>query len=236
MFNPKPVIQLIELPGHHPCVVIDDFLLEPESLAAAAVQHRAGFAAAPTNAFPGIEMRMSAEVDARLNDFFMLHVRRLLGARRVTEMYSRLSMVTLAPEQLSPLQRLCHHDNGDDIPGISFPASVLYLFKDAALGGTSLYRPKQGRQEMARLMEQWAQLPSGEFSEVIGTAPGYLNASNEYFELICTVPARWNRIVFYDGGIFHSAHITQPELLSDDPARGRLTLNGFWVCRQAAGG
>ena len=235
MFNPKPVVQLIALPGHRPCVVIDDFLLHPQSLADAAVQHRAGFVQAPGNAFPGIEMRMADEVNARLNEFFMLHVRHLLGARRVTEMYSRLSMVTLAPEQLRPLQRLCHHDNGDDIPGISFPASVLYLFKDAALGGTSLYRPKREPAEMARLMDQWARLSGEEFSQVLGAAPAYLNASNEYFELLCTVPPRWNRIVFYDGGIFHNAHITRPELLSDDPTQGRLTLNGFWVCRQAAG-
>jgi Family of unknown function (DUF6445) len=48
------------------------------------------------------------------------------------------------------------------------------------------------------------------------------------------VPAAFNRAVFYDGGQFHSSHITQPALLSADPARGRLTLNGFFICRRAA--
>jgi hypothetical protein len=40
--------------------------------------------------------------------------------------------------------------------------------------------------------------------------------------------------VFYDGGQFHSSHITRPEMLSDDPAHGRLTLNGFFVCKRSA--
>jgi hypothetical protein len=40
--------------------------------------------------------------------------------------------------------------------------------------------------------------------------------------------------VFYDGNLFHSSHILAPELLSDDPARGRLTLNGFFICRRQA--
>jgi hypothetical protein len=48
------------------------------------------------------------------------------------------------------------------------------------------------------------------------------------------VPAAFNRAVFYDGGHFHSSHITQPEKLGADPAHGRLTLNGFFICRRSA--
>ena len=59
-----------------------------------------------------------------------------------------------------------------------------------------------------------------------------MTASNAYFERIATVPAAWNRLIFYDGGLFHSAHIEQPALLASDPTRGRLTLNGFFTCRR----
>jgi hypothetical protein len=41
-------------------------------------------------------------------------------------------------------------------------------------------------------------------------------------------------VIFYDGSIFHSAHIAAPQLLSDDPLQGRLTLNGFLTCRRSA--
>ena len=63
----------------------------------------------------------------------------------------------------------------------------------------------------------------------------YITESSDHFELIRTIPARWNRVIFYDSGIFHSGHITNPELLKADPAAGRLTLNGFFTCQKAAG-
>jgi hypothetical protein len=110
----------------------------------------------------------------------------------------------------------------------------LYLFKDPELGGTSFYRPKQPLADTHALFDAWAGMADEEFTRTIGAAPAYLTGSNDYFELIATVPAAYNRVIFYDGSIFHSSHITRPELLSTDPASGRLTLNGFWVCRKAA--
>jgi hypothetical protein len=58
--------------------------------------------------------------------------------------------------------------------------------------------------------------------------------SNAYFERIAQVPATWNRAIFYDGGLFHSADVDQPVLLSSDPLRGRLTLNSFFTCSRKA--
>jgi len=41
-------------------------------------------------------------------------------------------------------------------------------------------------------------------------------------------------MICYDGSLFHCSDITQPALLCDDPARGRLTLNLFFICRRNA--
>jgi hypothetical protein len=41
-------------------------------------------------------------------------------------------------------------------------------------------------------------------------------------------------LIFYDGMLFHAGDIRTPDRLSDDPAVGRLTLNGFFTCRKAA--
>jgi hypothetical protein len=60
-----------------------------------------------------------------------------------------------------------------------------------------------------------------------------MTASNAFFEKVATVPARWNRMIFYTGTIFHSGEIVHPQLLSDDPRTGRLTLNGFFTCRRS---
>ncbi len=237
MFNPNPRIELVPIPGHHPCIVIDDFLEAPELLVTGAVERHEQFKLAPHNAFPGLEMRMPDAFSARINEFFMQHVKRLLGARRVVELYSRLSMVTLQPHELSPYQRLCHRDRFTTDPVHCFAAGVLYLFRDAALGGTSFYLPRISGAELQRMyaMEsEWRNLPNEECTRRLGSDPGYLVTSNPYFELVATVPAAWNRAIFYDGAIFHTSHITAPQLLSDDPTRGRLTLNSFFTCRRSA--
>jgi hypothetical protein len=238
MFNPNPKIQLIPIPGHHPCIVIDDFMLDPQSLVDVAVKYRDGFSMAPYNAFPGLELRMPDAFSARLNEFFIQHMRNLLGVRRTETLYSRLSMMTLQPHQLSPYQRLCHRDRFTANPTQCFAASVLYLFHDATLGGTSFYAPKMPEAEVQRLYYSpdtaWRAMSNEQFTQMLGTEPGYMVASNDYFELICTVPPAWNRAIFYDGSIFHSAHVAAPARLDSDPARGRLTLNGFFTCRRTA--
>ena len=55
----------------------------------------------------------------------------------------------------------------------------------------------------------------------------YMSGSNDIAELLCTIPARFNRLVFYPGSVPHSAAISAPELLSNDLRKGRLTLNIF---------
>jgi hypothetical protein len=147
--------------------------------------------------------------------------------------------VTRPPALLAPAQRLCHRDTmvgrrrvSPDGEGIG--ASVLYLFQDSALGGTSFYTPRQGPQETAALLEQALTLPDAAFDTLLGTPPGYLVDSNTYFDRVCTIAAAYNRAIFYDGAIFHSAQIDAPERLSQDPASGRLTLNGFFLFRKNA--
>lgn len=242
MFNPNPDIKLLPIAkraqGDH-CIVIDDFLLKPQLLIDGAVRFWSDFKLASHNAFPGLEMRMPDGFSARLNDFFIQHIRQLLGARRVTEMYSRLSLVTLQPHGLSPYQRLCHRDHFIDDPNQCFGAAVLYLFDDPALGGTSFYRPKVSEEEITRLYakgSEWRGMSNEDFTQLLGAPPAYLTASNRYFDLACTVPAKFNRVIFYNGNIFHSAHITAPDKLCADPLKGRLTLNAFFTCRRSAAG
>ncbi|MES2316317.1 MAG: DUF6445 family protein [Pseudomonadota bacterium] len=234
MFNPAPRIELLAIAGHKPCIVVDDFLLDPEAMVDAVARARDGFAPAPLNAYPGIELPAPDALSAQLDGFFMQHVRQRLGARRTVRMHSRLSIVTLAPQQLQPLQRVCHRDRLAAEADQSVAAAVVYLFRDPALGGTSFYAPRQGMAETERLITAWNGMGQAAMTEVIGAEPGYLVGSNRYFELLATVPAKFNRAIFYDGSMFHSSHVTRPELLNADPAQGRLTLNGFFVCRNAA--
>ncbi len=234
MFNPSPKINAVSIDGEHACFVIDDALTEPTQLLGYALAHRADFSMAPFNAYPGLEFHLPGDMSALQDDFFRLHIRRLLGARRTLQMYSRLSLVTLPPEKLSPIQWLCHRDRMGVPSDQCVAASVLYLFKDEALGGTSFFKPRKSAATTEALMRLAADSAPESFAVKTGMSPGYLLDSNEYFERVCTVPARWNRMIFYNGSLFHSPDIRAPEKLSADPATGRLTLNGFFTCSRVA--
>lgn len=59
---------------------------------------------------------------------------------------------------------------------------------------------------------------------------GYLTESNDYFENVLSIPARFTRQIFHDGGVFHSGDTASPTP-GTDPAPRLLTPNGFFVCR-----
>jgi hypothetical protein len=235
MFNPKPRIDVLPIIEGKHCYVIDDALLEPDALVAKALRQRAHFAMAPGNAYPGVELEMDQAFTRQLDDFFRLHVRSQLGARRTLHASSRLAMVTLSPAALHPAQWLCHRDSLTNVPGQCIAASVLYLFRDADMGGTSFYVPKRTEEDTVRMVRDSGILPARLFARDYGVAAGYMTGSNDWFERVLTVPAKWNRLIFYDGNLYHSADIRAPERLGDDPAQGRLSLNGFFVCSRQAG-
>lgn len=227
MFNPRPVIRYLPIAGGRSCAVVDDFLTEPRQLVERAVAQRGQFAIDAKNYYPGPELGLEQAFAFTLDEFFMQHVRRSLGARRTVSVSSRLSMATLQAHALLPLQRLCHRDAEAFAPGEGVAASVAYLFDDERLGGTSFYVPKKSLAETAQLLRDAR-------DGLVEPAPWYMNASNEWFEQVCTVPAKFNRAIFYDGSVFHAGQISEAALLSDDPARGRLTLNGFFRYRKSA--
>jgi hypothetical protein len=234
VFNLRPRITQVDIGDGSVCVVVDDALSDPQALRTLACEYSAGFAEAPLNAFPGLELPMPDTFNALLDEFFMQHVRSRLGARRTLELHSRLSLVTLPGAQLRPLQRVCHRDRFAVAADQLAAACVLYLFDDPALGGTSFFRPRQPLAATNAWMDELSPMSGADADAVLGPERGYLLASNAWFELIATVPPAFNRAIFYDGSIFHSSHIGAPDKLSADPARGRLTLNGFFICRRQA--
>ena len=235
MFNPAPRIDIVPIAPGHDAFVIDDALVEPQRWVDLAASHREDFAKLPHNAYPGAELRMPDAVSARLEEFFARHIRARLGARRTLRHYSRLSLATRTPEQLQPRQWICHRDRLDPAADHCVAACVLYLFQDPNLGGTGFFSPTRTPQETALLIHESGTLTAADFARKYGITPGYQTASNAWFEKSASIPARWNRLIFYDGGnVFHCSDITAPTRLSDDPREGRLTLNGFFVCRRAA--
>jgi hypothetical protein len=236
MFNPNPIIETIAIDEQHSCYVIDNAFAEPERWVEYASRLQHEFRAEDFNAYPGPELRMPDGVSQRLDEFFTLHIRHRLGARRTLRMYSRLAIATAAPESLQPRQWICHRDRMGVPPDQCVAASVLYLFKDAGLGGTGFFKPRLPAFETDLLVHDSGTQSPEAFSAKYGLSAGYMTQSNRYFEKLCTVPARWNRLIFYDGSRFHCSDITAPERLSADPSSGRLTFNGFFTCSRSFGG
>ncbi len=210
------------------CVVVDDALANPQGMRtwAAAQTYRppAGYP------YPGRVCDVTGELNARLADFFTQHVRTLLEVRRVQALTLRLSVIDTPPAQLAPVQWLCHRDRlADPDNRLLYVASVLYLFEDPTLGGTSFYAPRQSMAATDRIVADSQGLAAQDFSTRYALQPAYMAGSNAYFERTAQVPAAWNRLIFYDGSQFHSADADATRLLAD-PLQGRLTLNSFITC------
>lgn len=236
MFNPNPNLQIVPIAGRHVCYVIDDALRDPDALVDYAEAHLGEFVETAHNAYPGPELRMPDAFSAQLDAFFTAHLRGAFDVRRTERMYSRLAITATPADRLKPFQSICHVDRLSVEPQHRIVASVLYLFRDARLGGTSFYAPKHPPEVIVPLVHASGQLDAAEFEARYGIRSGYMTASNDWFEKLITVPARYNRLIAYEGTLFHSGEIAHPELLSRDPRVGRLSLNGFFTCRRRLSG
>ena len=197
--------------AQHTQTNLDGALTDPDALVEWA--RRQSFMAPRGYPYPGRVLDAPPEVAQRMAEFFAQTVRGRMGARRTLDSpTSRLSIVTVPPQQLEPRQWQCHRDRIAANPQeVLFAASVLYLFRDPALGGTSFYSPRQPAVQTDRLVADSQTLSAQNFSARYGLEPGYMAGSNAYFERIASVPAAWNRMIFYDGSLFHSADIDHPD-------------------------
>ena len=225
--NPEARLQPMALDDGSKVYIVDDFALNPEALVAMAQSAGAQFQAIPGHPYPGPQLNLPASVTASLQAFFDQHCREPLMAGAPLGSFARLSRVTQESETLDARQRICHRDDSGLRPGEAMSASVHYLFQDEQLGGTVFFRSRMTDEDTQAFLRDANTLAPGAFGEKYGIAPGYMTASNRYFELIGRVPAKWNRIVFYDSGLFHSGDIQAPPA-AYQAGLGRLTVNAFF--------
>jgi hypothetical protein len=137
------------------------------------------------------------------------------------------SMVTTPPAQLRAIQRIPHFD-GPEERRIAF----LHYLCAASQGGTSFYRHRATSFEVitADRVEEYRNAVVAELK----TEPpvnNYVLADTEFFERIGGVGAVFNRLIIYKGNALHSGDISERTVLSEDPRKGRLTINGFGFLR-----
>jgi len=216
------------------CVIVDDFLQDPHAIVEFAAHHGDEFSMPEQRGYPGL---LSDVNDGAMTDIYRFIRTRMTNhfpfLRGGMNFWSKLSMVTLQPDRLSGMQRYCHTDPNPD-PGRTVYAALVYLFENESLGGTGFYRWEESARDL-RVKAAAIELEDAdkalafrqEHFPTFRKPACYMTESNEIAELLCTIPARFNRLVFYSGAVPHSGAITAPNLLSTDFRKGRFTLNIF---------
>lgn len=207
-----------------PLVIIDDFSEGPEQL----VEQAAAKSFQPLGPhYPGIRAQADPSYLGPRADLLETVLRSVFGITAGAQLVEcAFSLVTTAPTELTPIQRIPHFDSTD--PG---RIALLHYLCGPETGGTAFFRHRETGFET--IGED--RLPG--YDAVIrgqaGTLPaaGYVTGSTPLFEEIGRVEARFNRMVMYRGYRLHSGHIPPDLPLSHDPKMGRLTINTFLQSR-----
>jgi hypothetical protein len=229
--NSDATIRREAISGNQYCVIVDDFLQDPHELVEFAANH-AGEFSKPNRGYPGQQFGVNDDAMKNIYRFtrskMTKHFPFLRGG---LNLWTFLSMVTAQPDELPNLQRICHVDPNPDRERTVY-AGLVYLFENEKLGGTGFYRWKERDLVWEAIAIESEDSVKGlaflqEHFPTYRKPARYMTESNEIAELLCTIPARFNRLVFYSGEVPHSGAINAPELLSTDIRKGRLTLNIF---------
>lgn len=204
-----------------PLVCIDGLFMDPDQLIGLA--REAMFVDVGSN-YPGVRAPAPTAYVNALLDAANGPITEAFGApmSRDLEMCA-FSMITTPPEKLLPRQRNPHFD-GPEIDRIAF---IHYLCATEQ-GGTSLYRHRAtGLAEITPTnIATYQSVLAAELAKQ-KPAQGYVRDATGLFDRIHRVEAVFNRLIVYKGNALHSGDIGPATVLSEDPCRGRLTINGF---------
>jgi hypothetical protein len=211
-----------------PVLIVDDFLSQPDLLVEFA---------ATDSAFDGVSDTFYPGIRAAAPPIYCFAVRAFLGeaiatafelgAQSLTRELAHFSLVTRQPSNLHPLQRMPHTDGFDPSQ-----LAVLHYLCGPEHGGTSFYRHRRTGYEVVDepRRKAYQREVAAEF-DVRGPPPaGYICGDDPSYVRIASVEAAYNRVVVYRSVNLHSGDIRPGFHFSDDPRRGRLTVNTFFFC------
>ena len=209
-----------------PVVIIDDFSADPQALIALAAAQE--FTSRGQH-YPGVRAQADASYlgqQADLLQDILIHIFGMAEGARLVE--CNYSIVTTAPDQLTPIQRLPHFDSTD--PG---RLALLHYLSGPEQGGTAWYRHRQTGYERItqdRLAKYSAILEAEMRAEGLPDS-GYVRGDTQHFERTGVVEAKFNRMLIYRGLRLHSGDIPPDLPRSVIPSIGRLTINTFLQAR-----
>ena len=203
-------------------VTVDDALRDVETVRAIAARHDYR----PIGPhYPGIRAAVSERVAMPLVQPLLPLLQQVFAlARPPSYRECYLSLVTRAPADLAPIQRLPHFD------GVEATRIAVLLYLDPqGRGGTGFFRQRETGFEYV----DGERLPSYEEALRRGVAEHgmpparFIGADSALFERTLEVEDRLNRMVLYRGNTLHCAALRDDFLPDADPSTGRLSLNLF---------
>lgn len=204
-------------------IVIDDFHPDPQALVEQA-KTQGGFSAT-SKFYPGLRAKGTFEYVKQVRNQLRELLPEIFGPpNELLPTECNYSLVTLAPGQTVPFQRIPHFD-GTDMQSIA----VLHYLCEPRHGGTAFYRHRQTGYEVItpENVQHYASVIDAEVAEHGLPPPGYVNGSTNRFEQIAAYDAVFNRALVYRGTSLHSGSIPADFIADANPATGRLTLNTF---------
>lgn len=209
-----------------PVFFIDDVLADPDAMVAfAAQQSRFEPAWTESGGYPGVRgsapLGYTQSVVHALGP--MIAEAFKLGAAEPRRADCYLSLVTRAPQELTPMQRIPHIDTVSPMR-----IALLHYFCNARFGGTAFYRHRATGFETIDESQE-AEYLTVRDQELAESAPadGYLQGSTPRYEQLDAVQCRFNRLLIYRSRLLHCGVIPDDMIFSTDPRQGRLTANIF---------
>jgi hypothetical protein len=226
--NMPPLLQSVNI-GEHQALIIDNFLEDPDALRAIAA--RSEFSTYPGYAerkgYPGIRAEAPANYSYTITDFLEPLIKSHFGVPEQLALRKSIcafSLTSMAAEELGPLQRTPHFDASTP----HHMAVLLYLCNERH-GGTGFYRHKAtGIQQITENNREHYLDVYYEEINAKHPAQRYFDDSNEHFEFLGMIPAKYNRLVVYPGSLLHTACINPAISINTNAMTGRLTLNTFY--------
>ena len=187
-FNPNAKVQFHEITDGRNCAIIDDALLNPEALVNFAVQYAEHFAMMGVP--PGPRLVLHERLLENLRQFIRFTLcRHFPMYRSGIQLTGCLSNITIRPENLSHLQRLCHADKlarsrATYLCGTHLPVPGPKPWGNGILsleeGLTSFQRPKGLHKQNPEAAIQYLE----DSSEIFTQPPQYMTTTTDSAELV----------------------------------------------------
>lgn len=205
-----------------PLLRVEQALADPAAVIAIAARHHFGQHGPH---YPGIRAAVSSAVAMPLVEPLLLPIAAQFGLTRPPQYRECfLSLVTLEPGDLAPIQRLPHFD------GVEPERLAVLLYLDRAeRGGTGFYCQRSTGFEYvaADRFDRYRTALEAGVEEHGLPGPAYIAGDTPLFEQVHREVGRFNSMVVYRGNSLHCAALDGDFRPDPDPATGRLTLNLF---------